>query len=110
MSAQPFITARQATAELERLSYQRGVLHFDKSAVLTTEDCGDTETDCESYRATWEELKDRSILITRIEHNDARASKPALWVVDALSRVEVAALIRMIRKQLASERTRGEIL
>lgn len=82
---------------------ESGILDFTKSSLLTLDD-HDTEVACEAYRAHWNELADRSIQITRIERDDARYGKPALWVVDVMSRLEVNALEAEIQKQLRNER------
>lgn len=84
---------------------ETGILPFLKSSLLTYETEGtDQEVPTESYRAHWNELADRSIQVTKIERNDARLGKPAYWVVDVLSRLEVDALEDMIQQQLRRER------
>lgn len=84
---------------------ENGLLPFTKSACITVDEyTDDAEVPCDEYRATWNELADRSIQITKIERNDARLGKPAYWVVDVLSRLEVDALEDMIQQQLRRER------
>jgi hypothetical protein len=64
----------------------------------------ETEAGPEKYRATYEVLRDGSVHVTKIERNDARPGKPALWFVDRLDFIAHDQLEKLIAKGVARER------
>jgi hypothetical protein len=85
---------------------ESGLLEFTKSACLTIDAfTDDAEVAADSYRAHWTDLGQGIVQIEKIERNDARHGKPANWVKDVLSDLEVQALEAMIEQQLKYDRT-----